>query len=144
MARLLSLLRRQAFGLAILACAALAFTFPSAFTEWGGVKLTAYQIVAGDWDSGKTASASMQAALPLPLRSRQRVAWKIRLWDENDRPGAWTEAAFETGLLDAADWQAKWITGGYTPDKKRRYPVDCFRKAGDAGYSPAWLYLGKL
>ena len=42
----------------------------------GGVKQTAYQIVAGDWDSGKTASASMQAALPLPLRSRQRVVWK--------------------------------------------------------------------
>ena len=75
----------------------------SPFNAEGGVKQTAYQIVAGDWDSGKTASASMQAALPLPLRSRQRVVWKIRLWDENDRPGAWTEAAFETGLLDAAD-----------------------------------------
>ena len=28
------------FGLAILACAAISFAFPSAFTEWGGVKLT--------------------------------------------------------------------------------------------------------
>ena len=28
------------FGLAILACAAVSFAFPSAFTEWGGVKLT--------------------------------------------------------------------------------------------------------
>lgn len=46
MARLLSLLRRQAFGLAILACAALAFAFPSAFTEWGGVKLTALVVPA--------------------------------------------------------------------------------------------------
>ena len=32
-------LRRQAFGIAILACAAVAFAFPSAFIEWGGVKL---------------------------------------------------------------------------------------------------------
>lgn len=35
-------LRRQAFGLAILACAAVAFAFPECFTEWGGVKLTDY------------------------------------------------------------------------------------------------------
>ena len=28
------------FGLAILVCAAVSFAFPSAFTEWGGVKLT--------------------------------------------------------------------------------------------------------
>jgi len=32
-------LRRQAFGIAVLACAAVAFAFPSAFKEWGGVKL---------------------------------------------------------------------------------------------------------
>ena len=31
-------LRRQLFGIAILACAAVAFAFPSAFTEWGGGK----------------------------------------------------------------------------------------------------------
>ena len=34
-----SFLRGQVFGLAILACAAVAFAFPSAFKEWGGVKL---------------------------------------------------------------------------------------------------------
>ena len=34
-----SFLKGQAFGLAILACAAVAFAFPSAFKEWGGVKL---------------------------------------------------------------------------------------------------------
>ena len=36
----LTFLRKQMFGLAILACAAVSFAFPSAFTEWGGVKLT--------------------------------------------------------------------------------------------------------
>ena len=39
-------LRRQAFGIAILACAAVAFAFPSAFTEWGGVKLTSLVVPA--------------------------------------------------------------------------------------------------
>ena len=94
----------------------------------GGVKQTAWQIVTEDWDSGRVESASMHAVYPLPLRSRQRVNWKIRLWDENDRPGEWSEASFEMGLLENTDWTAKWITGDYVPRKKERYPVDCFRK----------------
>ena len=93
-----------------------------------GVKQTAYRIVTDKWDSGKTASSSMEAVYPLDLSSRERVLWKIRLWDENDQPGEWAEASFETGLLEKNDWRAKWITGNYTPNKKRRYPVDCFRK----------------
>ena len=36
----LALLKRQSFGLAILACAAVSFAFPSCFDTWGGVKLT--------------------------------------------------------------------------------------------------------
>ena len=35
-------LRSNAFGIAILACAAVSFAFPSAFTSWGGVKLTKF------------------------------------------------------------------------------------------------------
>ena len=41
-----SFLKGQAFGLAILACAAVAFAFPSAFKEWGGVKLLALVVPA--------------------------------------------------------------------------------------------------
>jgi len=44
--RLFDIFRRQAFSLAILGCAAASFTFPSAFTEWGGVKLTTLVIPA--------------------------------------------------------------------------------------------------
>ena len=39
-------IRRQAFGLAILACAAVAFAFPSLFTEWFGVKLLSMVVPA--------------------------------------------------------------------------------------------------
>lgn len=46
MRAILGILRRQAFGLAILACAAIAFSFPAAFTEWGGVKLTSLVVPA--------------------------------------------------------------------------------------------------
>ena len=94
----------------------------------GGVKQTAYQILTEKWDSGRVESSSMHAIYPLPLHSRERVNWRIRLWDENDEPGEWSEAFFEMGLLEKADWTAKWITGDYAPNKKERYPVDCFRK----------------
>ena len=43
---ILRILRRQAFGLAVLACAAIAFSFPEAFAEWGGVKLTSLVVPA--------------------------------------------------------------------------------------------------
>ena len=94
----------------------------------GGIKQTAYQIITENWDSGKVESASMRAVYPLPLRSRERVNWRVRLWDENDQPGEWSEAFFEMGLLEKTDWTAGWITGDYTPNKKERYPADCFRK----------------
>ncbi len=94
----------------------------------GGVKQTAYQIVTEKWDSGKVESNVMHVEYPLPLVSRERVTWKIRLWDENDEPGEWAEAFFEMGLLDKADWKAKWIASDYAVNRKQRYPVDCFRK----------------
>ena len=94
----------------------------------GGLKQTAYQIVTERWDSGKVESASMQAIYSRELHSRERVGWRIRLWDENGEPGDWSEAFFEMGLLQPSDWQARWITGNYRVNKKARYPVDCFRK----------------
>ena len=39
-------LKGQLFGVAILACAAVAFAFPSAFKEWGGVKLMSLVVPA--------------------------------------------------------------------------------------------------
>lgn len=91
-----------------------------------GTKQTAYQILTEKWDSGKVASSTMSAEYSLELSDRERVTWRIRLWDENDTPGEWSEAFFEMGI---SEWKAKWITGDYRPKKKERYPVDCFRKA---------------
>ena len=59
--RVLKFLKRQAFGLAILACAAVAFAFPSAFKEWGGVKLMSLVVPAIQvimFGMGTTLSAS--------------------------------------------------------------------------------------
>ena len=100
----------------------------------GGTKQTAYRIVAKVdgktvWDSGKVVSDSMHADYPNDLASRQRVEWNVTLWDENDVECELSETAFfETGLLSASDFRAKWISGNYRVNKKKRYPVDCFKK----------------
>ena len=95
----------------------------------GGVKQTAYRIVSEKWDSGKVETDSMRAGYPLTLVSGERVNYRIKLWDENGSESEWSEPAFfEMGLLRASHWQAKWITGDYAVNKKRRYPVDCFKK----------------
>ena len=106
----------------------------------GGAKQTAYEIVSENWKSGKVTSDSMQVVYSLPLISRERVNWKIRLWDENGKPGEWAEAFFEMGLLEKTDWTAKWITGNYKPGKKIRYPVDCFRKTFTVKKIIRWAY----
>ena len=113
----------------------------------GGTKQTAYRIIAktGDrivWDSRKVVSESMHADYPNDLASRQRVEWKVTLWDENDKEGDKVSAFFEMGLLNASDFKAKWITGNYRVKKKKRYSVDCFKKQFNAqNISKARLYI---
>ena len=103
----------------------------------GGMRQSACRILAVNdrgeelWDTGKVESGRM-THIPYKgkaLKSRDRVLWKVKLWDENDAEGDWSkEAFFEMGLLDPSDWKASWITGDYVPDKKKRYPVDLFKK----------------
>ncbi len=88
-------------------------------------KQTAYQVQAASspeklakgevdlWDSGKVASdqSHLVEYAGKPLSSRQRVWWRVKTWDKNGREGDWAPPAwFEVGLLDAADWSARWIT----------------------------------
>lgn len=99
----------------------------------GRGRQTAYQIVVLQngsvvWDSGKVISGSMThiSYEGRELKSRDRMGWKVRLWDENDCAGDYVESFFEMGLLKPEDWTAKWISGNYIPEKDTRYPVDCF------------------
>jgi len=90
-----------------------------------GQRQTAYQILvastresldkdAGDlWDSGKVESGeTIQVTYHgKPLTSRMSCWWKVRAWDRDGRPSAWSEpASWTMGLLDTADWTAKWIS----------------------------------
>ena len=73
---------------------------------------------SGDlWDSGKVVSSE---TLYIPyagqqLLSGQTAYWKVRSWDQDDKPSIWSEpATFEMALLSPDDWKAKWI--GQTRD----------------------------
>ena len=51
-----------------------------------GIQQRAFQIIAGRgaeilWDSGIRKSAQMDFRYELPLHSRERITWKVRLWD---------------------------------------------------------------
>jgi len=86
-------------------------------------KQTAYHLVAASspellsdspdlWDTGKVSSSqSLYISYEgNPLSSRDKIYWKVRFWNAEDQPSAWSEAAhMELGLLQNSDWQAKWI-----------------------------------
>ena len=46
-----------------------------------------------------------------PLASFQQVFWKVRLWDGNGVPTAWSApASWTMGVLNPAGWTGVWIT----------------------------------
>lgn len=109
---------------------------------------TAWQVLAastaaklarnqGDlWDSGKTPSADSLGVVygGQPLRSGQRVFWKVRVWDAAGRPSEYGPPAwFEMALLSPGDWKALWIqrtSAGPIPETQRfeDHPAPLFRK----------------
>jgi alpha-L-rhamnosidase len=113
-----------------------------------GQRQTAYQALAattpdllskgqGDlWDSGKVSSGESVQVIygGQPLRPGQRVYWKVRAWDREDRPSGYSPAAWwEMGLLGPADWRAAWITRQRTepPSEDKLFeadPAPLFRK----------------
>jgi hypothetical protein len=89
-----------------------------------GARQTAYEVLAastpeklgagvGDlWTTGRVPSdrtAQIEYA-GRPLRSRERVHWKARAFDERGEPTPWSApASFTMGLLAPLDWTARWI-----------------------------------
>ena len=64
------------------------------------------------WTSGKVSSAqTAQIELAAKLKSRDRLAWRVRVWDGKDGASEWSApATFGIGLLEPADWTALWIS----------------------------------
>ncbi|WP_016957718.1 alpha-L-rhamnosidase [Catenovulum agarivorans] len=64
------------------------------------------------WDSNKQVSnqSSWIKYQGLELSSRQRVYWRVRVWDEQGRISNWSEiATIELGLLANNEWKAQWV-----------------------------------
>jgi hypothetical protein len=89
-----------------------------------GQKQTGYQVLvarspallaegrADIWDSGKVVSAQ-SALVPFAgkkLASGENCFWKVRVWDKDKKPSAWSSPAhFSMGLLEPGDWTGPWI-----------------------------------
>lgn len=85
---------------------------------------TAYRILAasdpkvlgsdrGDlWDTGRVESRDTSHIVygGMPLGARQQVWWKVRSWDGEGQPSAWSKTAtWELGPLKLVHWQGTWI-----------------------------------
>lgn len=111
------------------------------FLSWnccGGKKQTAYEIEAVSdgqviWNSKKVLSDSMHDILGVSVESRQQIFWKVRLWDESDTEGEWSEeACFEMGILEQEQFVAKWINPEYTCDPKVHKPASYLKTSFSA------------
>jgi alpha-L-rhamnosidase len=89
-----------------------------------GERQTAFHILAsssaallaadrGDlWDSGRVASDETTHIkyAGARLTSSQQVWWKVRVWDSNSQPSAWSASATWTmGVLAPEEWKGVWI-----------------------------------
>jgi len=90
-----------------------------------GVAQTSYEIMVSDdlrklekgqgnvWKSGKILSNATYGILynGKPLQSFTRYYWKVRIADQQSKFTAWSQPTwFETSMMKASDWSAKWIS----------------------------------
>jgi alpha-L-rhamnosidase len=65
------------------------------------------------WDSGKVESNESSHVIYVgeSLQSRMDCYWKVRVWDKGGKQSDWSQPAmWSMGLLQASDWNAKWIS----------------------------------
>ncbi len=98
----------------------------------GSVRQTAYEVEAfcdgaGVFASGKVTSEQMHIFYEKGLESRQRISWRVRLWDENDEVGEWSEAFFEMGILEKNQFTARWINPELECNPEEHKPASYLR-----------------
>lgn len=83
------------------------------------------------WDTGKVQS-DRTAHIPYsgaPLQSGERYYWKVKVWDGDGDPSAWSKPAmWSMGLLRSLDWKAKWIGPVDKPDSSLGHAAPMLRK----------------
>lgn len=82
------------------------------------------------WASGRVASGT-SVLVPYagtPLRSATRYWWRVRIWEADGKPSAWSAPTWwETGLLEPGDWHAAWIDPALAGDTVPGLPAPMLR-----------------
>ena len=129
-------------------------------TSRQGARQSAYRVLASSskealeggnaelWDSGKTES-DMSVHVSYggdALRSRQRVYWRVTVWDETGEAAESDISWFEMGLLSRDDWQAAWVGAALTGGARSSVPVPFLRTSFELpeGVVSARLYVTAL
>lgn len=105
-----------------------------------------YKVNGGDEKVIVKETSSTTFKFDCAFKSRDYVTYQVRVQNEE---GVWSKKSeiqhFSIGLLHKEDWKAKWISGNYEVSKKRRYPVDYFKKEFDVkDIKSAVLYITSL
>ena len=83
------------------------------------------------WTSGKQmsdASIGVEYARPATV-SGKTYYWQVRVGDNHGHLSVWSKIArWEMGLLEAADWKAKWITPDLAEDEAKSNPAPLVRR----------------
>ena len=97
-----------------------------------GAKQSAYQILVADneadlkkdignvWNSGmvKSEQSIKIDYAGKPIESRKRYFWKVKIWNEKNKPTLYSESTWwEMALLKKEDWSAHWIGKNGTEGK---------------------------
>ncbi len=80
--------------------------------------------------TGRVSSGeSVLVAWPFaPLRSRERVSVRVRVWGDDGSASDWSDAyPVEAGLLHSDDWSARFIAPGWAEDTSRPGPSPMVR-----------------
>jgi alpha-L-rhamnosidase len=104
------------------------------------------QVLAG---TGRVASSdSVLVAWPFaPLRSRERLTVRARVWGPAGGPSEWSApATVEAGLLEPSDWSAQFVAPAWPENKDQANPCPYLRREFELRAAPrrARLYITAL
>lgn len=135
-------------------------SFPHPTLSWvaEGGQQKAYEVEAfvhgtKVWETGRVDGPSNSVRIGYEAGSRERVTWRVRLWEVDGIPSEWSESWYEMGLLSESDWKARWIDPEYSFSCEERRPSSVLGKEftveGEAGSARLYitchgLYVAKI